>query len=106
MMLDNTRLSRDCRTILAIAWGVATLVLAGVSSSAPGFAQNASTDAYKYNDSHFHLTNYIQEGTKVGDYVKMMDGVVKTLYAFWNSFAADVGIRKHRRVCTDLLSAD
>jgi predicted TIM-barrel fold metal-dependent hydrolase len=76
-MLDNTRLSRDCRTILAIACGVATLVLAGVSSSAPGFAQNASTNGYKYNDSHFHLTNYIQEGTKVGDYVKMMDGVVK-----------------------------
>ncbi len=30
----------------------------------------------KYNDSHFHLTNYIQEGTDVGDYVRMMGGTV------------------------------
>lgn len=28
--------------------------------------------AYQYNDSHFHLTNYIQEGTDIHDFVKMM----------------------------------
>jgi predicted TIM-barrel fold metal-dependent hydrolase len=28
--------------------------------------------AYDFNDSHFHLTNYIQEGTEVHDFVKMM----------------------------------
>ena len=30
----------------------------------------------KYNDSHFHLTNYIQEGTDVRDYVRMMGDTV------------------------------
>lgn len=28
--------------------------------------------AYDFNDSHFHLTNYIQEGTDVHDFVNMM----------------------------------
>src|SRR5262249_44528741 len=30
------------------------------------------TFAYDFDDSHFHLTNYIQEGTDAGDLVKMM----------------------------------
>ena len=30
----------------------------------------------KYSDSHFHLTNYVQEGTRVEDYLKMMGTVV------------------------------
>ena len=29
-----------------------------------------------YSDSHFHLTNYIQEGTDVRDYVRMMGSSV------------------------------
>jgi len=28
--------------------------------------------AYDFDDSHFHLTNYIQEGTEIHDFVKMM----------------------------------
>jgi hypothetical protein len=28
--------------------------------------------AYDFDDSHFHLTNYVQEGTDAGDLVKMM----------------------------------
>jgi predicted TIM-barrel fold metal-dependent hydrolase len=28
--------------------------------------------AYDFNDSHFHLTNYIQEGTDIHDFVNMM----------------------------------
>ena len=35
------------------------------------------TSGYKYNDSHFHLTNYVQEGTNIKDYVAMMGNVVK-----------------------------
>ena len=27
---------------------------------------------YEFNDSHFHLTNYIQEGTDIHDFVNMM----------------------------------
>jgi predicted TIM-barrel fold metal-dependent hydrolase len=37
----------------------------------------AQAQEYLYNDSHFHLTNYVQEGTDVKDYVAMMGNVVE-----------------------------
>jgi Amidohydrolase len=42
----------------------------------------APTPQYVYSDSHFHLTNYVQEGTDIHDYLKMMDGVVKRSTVF------------------------
>ena len=48
-----------------------TLVIGGAAS-----AQDAKCSAAKYSDSHFHLTNYIQEGTDVKDYVRMMGTAV------------------------------
>src|SRR6185503_18476449 len=30
------------------------------------------TDDYLFNDSHFHLTNYIQEGINIHDFLKIM----------------------------------
>src|SRR5262245_28031518 len=41
------------------------------------FAPAARAQEYLYNDDHFHLTNYVQEGTDVKDYVAMMGNVVK-----------------------------
>jgi predicted TIM-barrel fold metal-dependent hydrolase len=38
--------------------------------------------SYVYSDAHFHLTNYVQEGTDLRDYVAMMDGVVKRSTVF------------------------
>ncbi len=32
----------------------------------------AQSNDYLFNDSHFHLTNYIQEGTNIGDFLKIM----------------------------------
>jgi predicted TIM-barrel fold metal-dependent hydrolase len=55
-------------------------VLGLVLATLPAWAQKDG--GYKYNDSHFHLTNYIQEGTPLADYVKMMDGVVKRSTVF------------------------
>ncbi|MDH5626715.1 MAG: amidohydrolase [Candidatus Krumholzibacteria bacterium] len=55
-------------------------VLGLVFATLPAWAQKDG--GYKYNDSHFHLTNYIQEGTPLADYVKMMDGVVKRSTVF------------------------
>jgi predicted TIM-barrel fold metal-dependent hydrolase len=37
---------------------------------APVVAQ--SSNQYEFNDSHFHLTNYIQEGTDIHDFLKIM----------------------------------
>ncbi len=45
-------------------------------------AQTSKAPAYKYNDSHFHLTNYVQEGTPLADYVKMMGTTVKRSTVF------------------------
>ena len=33
-------------------------------------AQSNSSDQFELNDSHFHLTNYIQEGTNIHDFLK------------------------------------
>jgi hypothetical protein len=52
----------------------ATLCCAALAaaSSWPGVARAAANDAALFNDSHFHLTNYIQRGTTIHDYVAMM----------------------------------
>ena len=35
-------------------------------------AQPSSSDKFELNDSHFHLTNYIQEGTDIHEFLKIM----------------------------------
>ena len=47
------------------ACGRLSIGLLFISSSV--FAQSA----YDFNDSHFHLTNYIQEGTDIRDFLKI-----------------------------------
>ena len=32
----------------------------------------AQTTKYEFNDSHFHLTNYIQEGADIHDFVSII----------------------------------
>lgn len=51
------------------------LLAAGLSLPmlcASGTAQSKNSDQYELDDSHFHLTNYIQEGTDIHDFLKMM----------------------------------
>jgi predicted TIM-barrel fold metal-dependent hydrolase len=38
------------------------------------FSQNVASPetAFEFNDAHFHLTNYIQEGTSIRDFLKIM----------------------------------
>ena len=35
-------------------------------------AQTTSSDKFELNDTHFHLTNYIQEGTDIHEFLKIM----------------------------------
>jgi predicted TIM-barrel fold metal-dependent hydrolase len=35
-------------------------------------AQPSSSDKFEFNDSHFHLTNYIQQGTNIHEFLKIM----------------------------------
>ncbi|MGC2615708.1 MAG: amidohydrolase family protein, partial [Terracidiphilus sp.] len=41
-------------------------------SCAPLPAQPNPSQQYEFNDSHFHLTNYIQQGTDIHDFLKIM----------------------------------
>jgi len=53
------------------AWWIACLAACGLALGVgPGTAPTAS--AYELNDVHFHLTNYIQEGTDIHDFLKIM----------------------------------
>jgi hypothetical protein len=50
--------------------GVAGISLAqGLAAAAPG---EAASENPRFNDAHFHLTNYVQEGPSMSDYVGMM----------------------------------
>jgi len=60
-------------------WKFARVLLAGAlflfgSIRSYPQSQSATTqvDAYELNDSHFHLTNYIQRGTDIHDFLKIM----------------------------------
>ena len=61
----------------------ATLLLASVLLlNTPPTVGLAQTNNYLFNDSHFHLTNYIQEGTDIHDFLKMMDDRVGRVALF------------------------
>ncbi|HEU4477986.1 MAG TPA: hypothetical protein VFR80_05670, partial [Pyrinomonadaceae bacterium] len=55
---------RNLRMLFAIS---ITLLIASSSARA-----QKDSDEYLFNDSHFHLTNYIQEGTDIHDFLKIM----------------------------------
>jgi predicted TIM-barrel fold metal-dependent hydrolase len=60
------------RAALSIAFCAALL---GPPALAPALAQDSG--AYRFNDSHFHLTNYIQEGLTAKQYMDMVRDTVK-----------------------------
>ena len=68
---------------LANAIVIAVIMLVG---SLPVMAKTASAAAqsndYLFNDSHFHLTNYVQEGTDIRDFLKIMGGKVGRVALF------------------------
>src|SRR5579862_1585279 len=63
------------RTRLLLA-GVVALALATLPMAAQ------SGDTYEVNDSHFHLTNYVQEGTDIHDFLKVMGTTVGRVALF------------------------
>jgi hypothetical protein len=66
MTADNTsRRAGILGTALAILLAVAGLDLAGRAAAQAG-------DANSFNDSHFHLTNYVQQGISARDFLEIM----------------------------------
>ncbi len=62
------------RILIAIA-----LLLSTGTLSAQGKVKN---DGYVVNDSHFHLTNYVQEGTDIREFLKIMGDKVGRVALF------------------------
>ena len=59
----------------------ATLLVASLLSLSAG-SSAAQTNDYLFNDTHFHLTNYIQEGTDIHDFLKIMGDKVGRVAIF------------------------
>jgi Amidohydrolase len=62
--------SLKCSRLLLIAGAMATLLFSCVPLA------SAQTENYEFNDSHFHLTNNIQEGPSIRDLLNMMGNKV------------------------------
>jgi predicted TIM-barrel fold metal-dependent hydrolase len=69
---------RPCGVVqLALSLGVSLMLYCTCS-----VAQPRSSDSFELNDSHFHLTNYIQEGTDIHDFLKIMGNKVGRVALF------------------------
>ncbi len=56
-----------------LKWLLFSLLATTLSvSTAVGQETQNKTDGYLFHDSHFHLTNYIQEGTDIRHFLKIM----------------------------------
>jgi Amidohydrolase len=73
-MIDREFGKRRLRFAWVVLVGAALLgrsiPVAAQSESAP--AQSTQSNGYLFNDSHFHLTNYIQEGISIRDFLNIM----------------------------------
>ena len=74
----------------------ATLATAAAPAAAPAL----------FNDSHFHLTNYIQQGPTIDEFLRLMGTKVGRVDAVRHPAAAAVVVRELRRLRADLLPAD
>ncbi len=59
-------------------------------------AAQSQPDQPELNDVHFHLTNYIQEGTDIHDFLKIMGTKVGRVGAIRNPFATGMVLPEFR----------
>jgi hypothetical protein len=62
------------------AVAVLSLLVGGACTAGPAGAQNRQ--AYELNDTHFHLTNYVQQGPSAGEFLKLMGNRVGRVALF------------------------
>jgi predicted TIM-barrel fold metal-dependent hydrolase len=75
------RISLMTAVLLVGALVVRSLPPSMAAASAQGSAASSS-NAYVVNDTHFHLTNYVQEGTNIHDFLKIMGNKVGRVALF------------------------
>jgi hypothetical protein len=59
-----------------------SVALLGALLIAGSIPATPQSDGYLFNDSHFHLTNYVQEGTDLRDFLKIMGAKVGRVALF------------------------
>ena len=64
---------RDLARALAIS-GLIAAIIGGGSLALSAAKPAARSPDYLFNDSHFHLTNYVQKGTDIHKYVEEIMG--------------------------------
>src|SRR5207247_10259866 len=68
--------------LLPVAASVRSVIgLAGITRGTLSLGAH-QRDAYELNYSHFHLTNYTQEGTTIHDFLRIMRGTVGRVALF------------------------
>ena len=68
--------------LLTLALDAPGLPAATPAKPAAASPAAAAAPAYELNDSHFHLTNYIQEGTDIHEFLKIMGARVGRVALF------------------------
>jgi hypothetical protein len=61
-----------CSRAATGAWFLALAALCVLACAAVAAPKKAATPDYLFNDSHFHLTNYVQKGTDIHRYLEIM----------------------------------
>ncbi|HUL82567.1 MAG TPA: amidohydrolase family protein [Gammaproteobacteria bacterium] len=61
---------------------LAFLIAAGVFATTLQAQPRSTQPSYQFNDSHFHLTNYVQEGVDIHDFLKIMGNDVGRVALF------------------------
>lgn len=67
-------MDKQARFVRAVMVLAATLCLAGVAPAASVVQAATPASGYLFHDAHFHLTNYVQQGTDMGKYVDEIMG--------------------------------
>jgi hypothetical protein len=60
------------RLLVCVCIVVAICLIESIEGSSVLVPEAAQQASYELNDVHFHLTNYIQEGTDIHDFLKIM----------------------------------
>lgn len=78
MNLKRHKRSSPIRLVIVLCLALLTFSIPLIAQSNSG----AQEQGYLFNDSHFHLTNYIQEGTDIHDFLKIMGNKVGRVCIF------------------------
>ncbi|HSO93375.1 MAG TPA: hypothetical protein VLS53_02760, partial [Candidatus Dormibacteraeota bacterium] len=69
--MNGSEILECSRLLLPVALAIALFLATPVFLSAQAPATPAAP-GYVVNDSHFHLTNYVQQGPELRDFIKIM----------------------------------